>query len=101
LALGSAPRSQVESVNAMLRDRQATLLQLKNTQERMQKREDTHKVERRFSIGDWLYLKIQPYRQITISGVRNQKLTPKFYGPFEVIQCVRQVAYKLNLPAES
>jgi hypothetical protein len=38
---------------------------------------------------------------ISIGGVRNQKLSQKLYGPFEVIQCVGQVAYKLNLPAGS
>jgi hypothetical protein len=100
LALGSAPRSQVEGVNAILRDRQATLLQLKSNlkaQERMNKNEDKHRVERRFSSGDWVYIKIQTYRQIIIGGVRNQKLSPKFYGPFEVIKYVGHVTYKLNL----
>jgi hypothetical protein len=104
LALGSAPRSQVEGVNAILRDKQATLLQLKSNlkaQERMNKNEDKYRVERRFSSGDWVYIKIQTYRQITIGGVRNQNLSPKFYGPFKVIKYVRHVTYKLNLPVGS
>lgn len=62
LALGSIPRSQVESVNIFLKDRQATLAQLKlnlkKAQERMRKNEDRHRSERKFVVGDWVYLKL-------------------------------------------
>jgi hypothetical protein len=62
---------------------------------------DNKRTEREFQAWDWVYLKIQPYRQLSISGGGNQKLNPKFYGSYEVLQKVGKVAYKLNLPPES
>jgi hypothetical protein len=51
LALGSAPRSKVESVNALLKDRQSTIAQLRSNlvkaQERVKKLADKHRSERK------------------------------------------------------
>lgn len=105
MGLGSAPRSQVAAVDTILRDRQAVLQQLKTNlaiaQNRMKQQADANRSERHFSVGDWVYLKLQPYRQITMSGLRNQKLSPKFYGPYEILRKIGACAYHLNLPAGS
>lgn len=72
LALGSPPRSQVEAVDVILKDRQSALQQLKangaKAQNRMKQYADRHRKERQFSIGEWVYLKPQPYRQVTVTG---------------------------------
>ncbi|KAJ4795033.1 polyprotein [Rhynchospora pubera] len=102
LPMGSMPRSNVEAVNVILKDRQQVLTQLRNhllrAQDRMKKHADAKRLERTFSKGDWVYLKLQPYRQLSISGGGNAKLNPKFYGPYEILEKVGAVAYKLNLP---
>ena len=67
----------------------------------MKRYADSNRTERKFDKGDWVYLKLQPYRQLTLAGVRNQKLGPKYYGPFEILQRVGTVAYRLNLPPKS
>jgi hypothetical protein len=51
-----------------------------------------------FEVGDMVYLKIQPYRHISLSLHRSLKLHSKYYGPFEVLNRVGEVAYKLLLP---
>lgn len=38
------------------------------------------------------------YRQISIEKRKSEKLSPLFYGPYEVIVKVGSVAYKLKLP---
>ena len=48
--------------------------------------------------NDWVLLKIQPYRQSTLQHRRNEKLSPKFFEPYRVVERVGSVAYKLELP---
>ena len=52
-------------------------------------------------MGEWAYLKLQPYKQTSVAVRRNLKLTAKYYGPYQVEQKVGTVAYKLQLPAGS
>ena len=76
----------------------------KNTaqaQNRMKKVYDSKHREREFQVGDYVYLKLQAYRQTSVSRRLLQKLASKFYSPFKVLQRIGAVAYKLELPPES
>jgi hypothetical protein len=46
---------------------------LKQAQDRMKKYADLNRTESKFLEGDWVYLKLKPYRQISIAGNKNQK----------------------------
>lgn len=48
-----------------------------------------------------VYLKIHPYRQQSVATSQFNKLTPKFYGPFQIKACIGVVAYQLILPPHS
>ena len=52
-----------------------------------------------FDVGDLVYLNLRPYRRKTLAVHPNEKLAPRFYGPFEIVQRVGPIAYKLALPA--
>ena len=62
---------------------------------------DRNRSEREFDIGDWVYLRLQPYQQTFVTLRRNLKLAPRFFGPFQVISRIGSMAYRLQLPESS
>ena len=58
--------------------------------------------ERSFDVGDWVFLRLQAYKQMSLKQAKkDSKLSPKYYGPYKVLQKIGTMAYKLELPATS
>ena len=74
---------------------------LKRAHDRMKSLADKHRTDREFEEGVWVYLKLQPYRQSTNRPTPYNKLSSKYYGPFQILERVGKVAYKLQLPSGS
>jgi hypothetical protein len=69
---------------------------------RMKQQEDQHRSERSFEVGDWVFLRLQPYKHMSLKQAKkDNKLSPKYYGPYKVFQKIGNMAYKLELPASS
>ena len=62
---------------------------------------DKHKIGRSFQISDMVFLKLQPYRQSTVSQGGAQKFAAKFYRPFKVKDKIGKVAYQLELSSSA
>lgn len=62
-------------------------------QNRMKKFYDQKRREVEFEVGSEVFLKLRPYRQRTLAKKRCERLSPKFYGPYLVIERIGQVAY--------
>nr|GFA76416.1 putative reverse transcriptase domain-containing protein [Tanacetum cinerariifolium] len=52
-----------------------------------------------FQVEDKVMLKVSPWKGVVRFGKRG-KLNPRYVGPFRVLEKVRTVAYKLELPQE-
>ena len=88
-------------------DHQQQVLQLlKNNatsmQNQMKQQADQHRSERSFDAGDWVFLPIQPYKQMPLKQAKkDNKLSPNYYGPYKMMQKIGTMACKLELLASS
>jgi len=61
---------------------------------------DQHHCERSFDVGNWVFSQLQPYKQMSLKQAKkDSKLSPKYYGPYKVLQNIGTMAYKLELHA--
>ncbi|KDP40452.1 hypothetical protein JCGZ_03952 [Jatropha curcas] len=100
--LGTAKVATVEQElvdrDSMIKELKGKLQQARN---RMKQVYDLKHQERKFEVGDWVFLKLHPDKQKSLALRKSFKLAAKYYGPFKVLQRIGAVAYKLELPVSS
>ena len=81
--------------------KQVKLIQekIKAAQDRQKSYVDSKRRDEEYQVGKKVLLKISPMKGVMRFGKRG-KLSPKYIGPYEIIQKVGKVAYKLELPGE-
>ncbi|XP_052197273.1 uncharacterized protein LOC127804449 [Diospyros lotus] len=72
---------------------------MKKAQNRQKNYVDKRRRDLEFSIGDKVFLKVTPIKEVLRFGKKG-KLRPRFIGPFEILKRVGNVAYQLALPPE-
>nr|GFA63871.1 putative reverse transcriptase domain-containing protein [Tanacetum cinerariifolium] len=72
---------------------------LKVARDRQKSDADKRRKPLEFSVGDKVLLKVSPRKGVVRFGKRS-KLSPRYVGPFEIVERVCQVAYRLRLPQE-
>ncbi|GJR04764.1 putative reverse transcriptase domain-containing protein [Tanacetum coccineum] len=72
---------------------------LKAARDRQKSYADKRRKPLEFSVGDYVLLKVSPWKGVVRFGKKG-KLAPRFVGPFEIVEKVGPVAYRLDLPKE-
>jgi hypothetical protein len=79
-------------------DTMALLYQhLQRARQHMKLVADKKRSEQVFAVGDWVFLKMQPYVQKSLATRANPKLAFRYFGPFQILQWVGSTSYKLQL----
>ncbi|GKD21754.1 putative reverse transcriptase domain-containing protein, partial [Tanacetum coccineum] len=72
---------------------------LKAARDRQKSYADKRRKPLEFSVGDYVLLKVSPWKGV-VRFRKKGKLAPRFVGPFEIIEKVGPVAYRLDFPEE-
>ena len=70
---------------------------MKVAQDRQKIYADKHRVNRDFSIGDHVYLRVRA-KNTSLKLRSSSKLSPRYCGSFEVLERIGPVTYRLALP---
>ncbi|KAJ0885707.1 putative nucleotidyltransferase, Ribonuclease H [Helianthus annuus] len=97
--------TKLQAVEDYLKDRDQMLKTLRANlfaaQNRLKNIADQHRRDLEFEVGDYVYVKLQPYRQSSVVTRSTAKLSPRFFGPYKVLAKVGRVAYQIELPPGS
>ena len=70
---------------------------LKIAQDRQKSYADNRRRDLEFEVGDMVFLRISPWKGVLRFGKRG-KLSPRYIGPYRIVERIGEVAYRLELP---
>jgi len=101
----TAGAAQTDAADTLLRDRDSFLADVRERllQARQHAKHyyDAHHRELEFAVGAWVWLRLLHRPTLSLERRPKGKLGPRYAGPFQVIERIGQVAYRLQLPEGS
>jgi len=70
---------------------------MKASQSRQKSYHDKRRKDIEFQVGDHVFLRVNPVTGVG-RALKCRKLTPRFVGPFEIVERIGVVAYRIALP---
>ncbi|GKD19192.1 putative reverse transcriptase domain-containing protein, partial [Tanacetum coccineum] len=85
----------------LIRETTEKIIQIKNrlltARSRQKSYMDVRQKPMEFDVGDMVMLKVSPWKGVIHFGKRG-KLSPRYVGPFKIIERIGHVAYRLEVP---
>ena len=72
---------------------------MKIAQDRQKSYVDNRRRDQEFEVGDMVFLRISPWKGVLRFGKRG-KLSPRYIGPYRIVERIGEVAYRLELPSD-
>ena len=72
---------------------------LKIAQDRQKSYANNRRRDLEFEVGDMVFLRISPWKGVLRFGKRG-KLSPRYIGPYRIVERIGEVAYRLELPSD-
>lgn len=105
LIFAPASAATPPSVAELIRERGELLVELRHNlgraRQRMSESANKHRRHVEFEVGEMVLFKLQSYRQHSLARPLSAKLARRYYGPFEILERIGPVAYRLRLPEGS
>jgi hypothetical protein len=87
----------LEVIQEMEEKIQTIRQRIKEAQDRQKSYADAHHVNHSYEVGDRFFLRVKPHKSLIKFG-KGDKISPRFMGPFEVVERKGPMAYQLALP---
>ena len=96
--VGERKLSTLEIVQVMTDNVKVIRDRLKIAQDRQKSYADNRRRDLEFQVGDKVFIRISPWKGVLRFGKKG-KLSPRYMGPYEIVERIGKVAYRLRLPA--
>lgn len=67
------------------------------SQMRMRNQANKHRHDCSFDVVTWVWIRLQPYKHISVRGHTSSKLSRRYFGPFQIVKRIGTVDYELAL----
>ncbi|KAJ1276598.1 hypothetical protein BS78_05G226900 [Paspalum vaginatum] len=95
--------AETQAMDDMLRERDIFLREVRDrllqAQEHARCAYNTHHRDLEFAVGNWVWLRLLHRQALSLVHRPKGKLGPRYAGPFQVLEHIGNVAYRLQLPA--
>jgi hypothetical protein len=96
-------KSKVQALEDRIQHQQGIIhLYLKEnlaiTENKMKQQEDQRRNERNFEVKDWVFLKLAPYKKMSLKKQnKDNKLAPNYNGPYKMLHRIGSIIYRMEL----
>jgi len=97
--------ARVAAVGRQLQDRDTFLTEIRErlilAQDTMREHHNKKRRDVEFAVGEWVLLRLHQRTAVGITAASPSKLAARYFGPYQVVERLGAVAYRLQLPPKA